>query len=111
MTHKYGLKIRLESDEITLKVIHQIFHVFLGHSRIDHEVHRNKILSEGVSDLRISERHDGEVPSNVVRVWIRPDYVFEATGMDLIIICRVTPATNAGRGSIKEGRIVHVVRV
>ena len=103
--------MRLESDEITLIVVHQIIHVFLRHSRIDQEVCRNQILSEGVSDLRISERRDGEVPSDVVRVWVCPDYVFEAAGIDLIIICGVTPATNAGRGCVKQGRIVHVMRI
>jgi len=58
-----------------------------------------------------SERENREISPDVVRGWIRQDYVFEPAGRDLIIVGGVTPGTNAGRRIIEEVGVVQVPRV
>ena len=107
----------MESDEISLEVAHHIIHVLLGHSRVDHETHwergSRRVTGKrgGRGQIGVGEWEKREVPPDVVRVWIRPDLVFEPAGIDLIIIGGIAPAANAGRRVVKEGRIEHVLRV
>ena len=105
----------MESDEISLEVVHNIIHILLGHSRVDHETHRGRgsrrIAGERGGYIRVREWEKRVVPPDVVRVWIRPDLVFESARKDLIIIGGIAPAANAGRRVIKEGRIEYVLRV
>jgi len=114
-THVRRLSVRLESEEVSLKVVHLIIHVLLGHSRVDHEVHRGRRNIWGTSErgrkIGVGVREKREVPPDVVRVWIHPDLVFEPAGIDLKIVVGITPATNAGRRVIEEGGIEDVMRV
>jgi len=114
-THVRRLSVRLESEEVSLKVVHLIIHVLLGHGRVDHELHRGRrsirVTGEREKKVGVGEREKREVPPDVMRVWIHPDLVFESAGIDLIIIFRIAPTTNTGRRVIKEGGIEHVMRV
>ena len=114
-THSRRLGVGLESDEITLKVVHRIIHVLRGHGGVDHQAHRDR-RSEWIAGERGKEQgvREGEkrvIPPDVVRAWIDPDLVFEPAGRDLIIIVGIAPATDAGRRVIKEGGIEDVLRV
>ena len=107
----------MESDEITLKVVNQVVHVRLDHSRVDQEAWGERrgvrVAGERGNEGRVAVgRVITEVPPDVVRVWIRPDLVFEPAGVDLEIVFGITPAAEAGGGRVvKEGRVVNVVRV
>ena len=53
-----------------------------------------------------------KVSPDMVRSWIRPDYVFESAGRDLIIVGGITPTTEAVTWIVIEDiGIVHVLRV
>ena len=105
----------MESYKVSLKAVHRKIHVLLGHRRVDHKLPRNRrggrIIWEWGNGIGAVERLNREVSPDAVRVWIRPDYVFEPAGIDLVIIGGIAPATNAGRRLIEEGGIVHVMRV
>lgn len=112
-THDGGLGVGVESDEITLKVVGYIGHVLWGHGGVDHEVgwrgRSGRVIGEGGRE--VSEGVKGVVPPDVVRDWVGPDLVFEATGGDLEIIVGVAPATDTGRRVIKEGGTLNVMCV
>ena len=114
-THSRRLGVGLESDEITLKVVHRIIHVLRRHGGVDHQAHWGRrgewIIGEGENKQGVREGEERVVPPDVVRAWIDPDLVFEPAGRDLIIIVGIAPATDAGRRVIKEGGIEDVLRV
>ena len=112
-THVRRLSVRLESEEVSLEVVHRIIDVRLCHSRVDHDAHRGcrSIWSTGERGRKtgVGVREKRVVPPDVVRVRIHPDLVFEPAGKDLIIVVGITPATNAGgRRVIEEGGIEDV---
>ena len=114
-THGRRLRVRPESDKISLEVVHNIIHILLGHSHVDHETHwerrSRRIAGERGGHIGVREWEEREAPLYTVRVWVHPDLVFEPAGIDLIIIGGIAPAANAGIRVVKEGRIEHVVRV
>ena len=55
------------------------------------------ITLERANKVGVGVRIKREVPPDVMRGWVRSDLVFESTGIDLVIIFGITPATNAGR--------------
>ena len=99
-THYHRFEVRVESDEISFKAVHQVIHVFLGHGGVYHQVRRRRrsvwIIHERV-DSGASERERCEFSPDVMRDWIGSDHVFEPAGIDLVIIGGVAPATNAVR--------------
>ena len=106
----------MESDQISLKAIHQIIHILGGNRRIDHEICRNPgsrwVACEWGNDGGIIEREKRKISPDVVRGRVWPDYVFEPAGSDLIIIGGVTPATEAVTWIIIEDiGMVDVLRV
>ena len=105
----------MESEEITLIVIHDMIHVIFGHRRVDHEVDRarrsGRIAGEWWDEQGVGERVKRVVPPDVVRAWIGPDLVFEPAGGDLEIIVGIAPAADAGRRVIKDGGIENIMRV
>jgi len=78
-----------------------MLHVLLGNRRIDHEVLRNRgsrwVVPEWGADAGVIEREKRKVSPDVVRGRVSPDYIFEPSGSDLIIVGGVTPATDAVR--------------
>ena len=113
--HNRILKVRVESEKVALKVVHDEIHVLLRHRRVDHQVRRRRgsrrVTSERGLKVGASVRVKREVSPDTVRVWIRPDYVFEPAGGDLIIVGGVTPTTDVGARIPKEFRVVDVMRV
>ena len=59
----------------------------------------------------VLEREKREVSPDVVRVWVRPDCVFEPASSDLVIIGRITPTTKAGTRTIEYVGVVQVRRI
>ena len=61
-----------------------------------------RIAREGGRNSGVVERVKGEVPPDMVRGWVRPDYIFESASLDLKIVGGVTPATETVNGIIIE---------
>jgi hypothetical protein len=87
----------VESNKISLKVVHAEIHVLFGHRGVYHEVRRGgrsrRVSCERGRDVGAIERVKREVSPDVVRVRIRPDYVFEPASGDLIIVGGIAPTT------------------
>jgi len=100
---------------ISLVAVHHRVHVGLGQGRINQEGRitggSERIISPRGNDLGVSKRVKREVSPDVMGGRIRPDHVFETAVVDLEIVLGITPATNAVRRSIEEGRIAKVMCV
>ena len=81
-----------------------MIHFLLDYCRVEahRERRRRRAICERGNDLGVRERERREVP-RVVRGWIHPDLVFEPSGIDLVIIGGIAPATNTGRRAVKGG--------
>ena len=70
--HGRRLRVRPESDEISLEVVHNIIHILLGHSRVDHETHwerrSRRIAGKRGGHTGVREREEREAPPYMVRV-------------------------------------------
>ena len=94
-------------------VVNQIIHSLLCRSRVDHQVlwkYSRRVIWELVEN-GVSKREQREVSPDVVRAWIRQDYVFKPASRDLVIVGGVTPSTNAGGRIIKEIGVVKVMGI
>jgi len=93
-----SFEVGLETDEITLEAAGEEIHIRLGHTGVGQVITLRR-GSIGISGERrnsegVGEWEDREVPPDVVSVGVGPDEVFEAAGVDLIIVVGITPTAN-----------------
>lgn len=104
--------IRVQSDEIALEAVHRMLVVHLGHTGVDHQIPRGwwgeGVVGEQSTSALIPERVKRIVSPDVVRARVRPDYVLESAGIDLVIVLRIAPTADAGGRVFKEGGVVHI---
>ena len=107
-SHIKTFKIGLETYEIASKAIDHGSGILGSQGGVDHKASQ---AVRGRTEDGVGKREEGVVSTNVVRGGVHPYVVFEASGVDLVVVLGVTPTTETGRRVVPDGCVVKVMSV